>query len=64
MQLGSANQLVAVRETSVAVGEEYLKSQGIRLGKFHAAPKLEIKDWEAHEMYIQDVKDAKSMSEG
>ena len=63
-QWGSANQLGAAREISVVVGEEYLKYQGIRLGKFHAAPKLEIKDWEAHEMYIQGVKDAKSMSEG
>ena len=60
-QWGSVNQLVAFRETSVAVGEEYLKSQGIKLGKRRAAPKLEIKDREAREMYIQGVKDAKKI---
>jgi hypothetical protein len=60
-QWGSVNQLVAFRESSVAVGEEYLKSQGIKLGKRRAAPKLELKDWEAHEMYNQGVKDAKKI---
>jgi hypothetical protein len=60
-QWGSVNQLVAFRETSVAVGEEYLKSQGIKLGKHRAAPKLQIKDWEAHEMYNQGFKDAKKI---
>jgi hypothetical protein len=60
-QWGSLNQLVAFRETSVAVGEEYLKSQGIKLGKHRAAPELEIKDWEAREMYNQGIKDAKKI---
>ena len=60
-QWASVNQLVAFRATSVAVGEEYLKSQGIKLGKRRAAGKLEIKDHEAREMYRQGVKDAKEI---
>lgn len=60
-QWGSLNQLVAFRETSVAIGEEYLKSQGIKLGKGRAIPKLEIKDSEAHNMYTQGIKDAKKI---
>jgi len=60
-QWGSLNQLVAFRETSVAIGEEYLKSQGIKLGKGRATARLEIKDPHAHIMYKQGVQDARKI---
>lgn len=60
-QWGSLNQLVAFRETSVAIGQEYLKAQGIKLGKGRAISRLEIKDSEAHGMYVQGIQDAKKI---
>lgn len=60
-QWGSVNQLVAFRETSVAVGDEYLKSQGIELSKGRSTRPVEFKDWEAKEMYYQGVRDAKKI---
>lgn len=61
VQWSSINQLVAFRETSVAVGNDYLKSQGITLKKGRSRPAYELKDQEAVRMWQMGQRDAKKI---
>lgn len=58
---GSVNQLVAFRETSVAIGKDYLEAQGIKLGKGRKRGGLKLKDSEASKMYREGIKDAQKI---
>ncbi|KAF7296150.1 DUF2786 domain-containing protein [Mycena kentingensis (nom. inval.)] len=57
----SVQQLVQYREMSTAIGEEYLKKQGIKLGKGKKKPRLEFKDDRAAESFAQGKKDARKI---
>ncbi|KAJ7096269.1 hypothetical protein C8R44DRAFT_812580 [Mycena epipterygia] len=57
----SVGQLVAFRETSIAIGDDYLKTQGIklRMGRKHKA--LEFKDSDARRIYKRGKQDAEKI---
>ncbi|KAJ7770193.1 hypothetical protein DFH07DRAFT_268490 [Mycena maculata] len=57
----SVGQLVAFRETSIAIGDEYLKKQDIKLRKGRKREALEFKDSEARRIYRQGKKDAEKI---
>jgi hypothetical protein len=58
---GSVSQLEIFRETSVALGNEYLKSQGIKVGKGKKRAELKFKDPQATERYREGKKDAEKI---
>ncbi|KAJ7783233.1 hypothetical protein B0H16DRAFT_1877633 [Mycena metata] len=57
----SVGQLVAFREKSIAVGDEYLKSQGVKLVKGRKRKALEFKDSDARKIYLRGKKDAQNI---
>lgn len=57
----SVGQLVAFREQSIAVGDEYLKSQGVKLVKGRKHKALEFKDSDARKLYLRGKKDAQNI---
>ncbi|KAJ7178519.1 hypothetical protein C8R43DRAFT_973576 [Mycena crocata] len=57
----SVGQLVAFRETSIAIGDDYLKKQGVKLFKGRKRKGLEFKDSEARRIYQQGKKDAEKI---
>ncbi|KAJ7346678.1 hypothetical protein DFH08DRAFT_198484 [Mycena albidolilacea] len=57
----SVGQLVAFREQSIAIGDDYLKSQGIKLVKGRKRKALEFKDSEARRIYNKGKKDAENI---
>ncbi|KAJ6499251.1 hypothetical protein C8R45DRAFT_109396 [Mycena sanguinolenta] len=57
----SVGQLVAFREQSKAIGDDYLKSQGVKLVKGRKQKALEFKDSEARRIYNKGKKDAESI---
>ncbi|KAJ7251481.1 hypothetical protein B0H12DRAFT_1119163, partial [Mycena haematopus] len=57
----SVGQLVSFREQSIAIGDDYLKSQGIKLVKGRKGRALEFKDSEAHRIYKKGKKDAENI---
>ncbi|KAJ7497346.1 hypothetical protein FB451DRAFT_1386612 [Mycena latifolia] len=57
----SVGQLVAFRESSIAIGDDYLKKQGIKLVKGRKAKALEFKDSDARRIYQLGKQDAKKI---
>ncbi|CAK5265744.1 unnamed protein product [Mycena citricolor] len=57
----SVNQLVAFREATAAIGDDYLKSQGIKLEKGRKSRPLEFKDAQARSLYQKGKDDAKKI---
>ncbi|KAK7057132.1 carboxypeptidase [Favolaschia claudopus] len=57
----SVGQLVAFREQSIAIGDDYLKSQGVKLKKGRKRKRLEFKDSEALRIYKKGQKDAQNI---
>ncbi|KII92588.1 hypothetical protein PLICRDRAFT_89155 [Plicaturopsis crispa FD-325 SS-3] len=57
----SVNQLVAFREASVAIGDEYLKSTGLKLRKGRKSKPLELKDYDARQVFEDGKRDAKKI---
>ncbi|KAJ6593953.1 hypothetical protein B0H19DRAFT_42762 [Mycena capillaripes] len=57
----SVGQLVAFRESSIAIGDDYLKSQGIKLVKGRKRKGLEFKDSDARRIYKRGKKDAETI---
>ncbi|KAJ7462360.1 hypothetical protein B0H11DRAFT_2241487 [Mycena galericulata] len=57
----SVGQLVAFRATSIAIGDEYLKTQGVKLRKSRKRKALEFKDSDAHKIYKRGKQDAKKI---
>ncbi|KAF7376192.1 Carboxypeptidase [Mycena sanguinolenta] len=57
----SVGQLVAFREQSIAIGDDYLKSQGVKLRKGRKLKALEFKDSEARRIYNKGKKDAENI---
>lgn len=57
----SRAQLIAFRESTVAIGEDYVKSQGVKVGKGRSRKPFEFKDSVAHLSYNQGKKDAKKI---
>jgi copper chaperone CopZ len=57
----SVGQLVAFREMSTAIGDDYLKSQGVKLVKGRKRKGLEFKDSEARRIYKKGKKDAETI---
>lgn len=53
----SVGQLIAFRESSIAIADDYLKTQGIKLSK-HAASRFSLKDRDSERSYRQGVEDA------
>lgn len=60
-QWKSAGQLTAFRETSVAIADDYLKQQKIKLGKGRKLPGVSVKDRKEREIYNQGREDAKKI---
>lgn len=56
----SVGQLIAFRETSVAIAEDYLKTQGIKLSN-RASTAFKIKNAEASNLYRKGKEDAKKI---
>lgn len=56
----SVGQLIAFRETSVAIAEDYLKTQGIKLSN-RASTAFTIKNAEASNLYRKGKEDAKKI---
>jgi len=57
----SVGQLVAFRESSVAIAEDFLKSEGIRLGHARSLPQFYLDGDEARTLYEQGQKDAEKI---
>ncbi|KAJ6499944.1 hypothetical protein C8R47DRAFT_270574 [Mycena vitilis] len=57
----SVGQLVAFRESSIAIGDDYLKSQGVKLVKGRKRKALAFKDSDARRLYKRGKKDAESI---
>ncbi|KAJ6586975.1 hypothetical protein DFH09DRAFT_241102 [Mycena vulgaris] len=57
----SVGQLVAFRESSIAIGDEYLKTQGVKLGMGRKRKALEFKDSDARRIYHLGKKDAEKI---
>ncbi|KAJ7084434.1 hypothetical protein B0H15DRAFT_1023892 [Mycena belliarum] len=57
----SVGQLVAFRESSIAIGDDYLKAQGVKLLKGRKSKGLEFKDSEARRIYQLGKKDAEKI---
>ncbi|KAJ7287483.1 hypothetical protein C8J57DRAFT_587495 [Mycena rebaudengoi] len=57
----SVGQLVAFREQSVAIGNDYLKTQGIKLKAGGKRKALEFKDREAQRLYKLGQEDAEKI---
>ncbi|KAJ7596276.1 hypothetical protein C8J56DRAFT_916999 [Mycena floridula] len=60
-QWSSLQQLTAFRESTVAIGDDFLKSKKIKLHKGKKRPGLKLKDAEARAAYIQGKEDAKNI---
>ncbi|KAJ6625595.1 hypothetical protein B0H10DRAFT_620695 [Mycena sp. CBHHK59/15] len=57
----SVGQLVAFRESSIAIGNEYLKTQGVKLAKGRKRKALEFKGSDARRLYQQGKRDAEKI---
>ncbi|KAJ7072279.1 hypothetical protein C8F01DRAFT_1103240 [Mycena amicta] len=57
----SVQQLVQFRESSIAIGDEYLKQEGIKLRKGRKRQPLEFKDSRAQDSYARGKKDARKI---
>ena len=57
----SVGQLVAFRESSIAIGDNYLKSQGIKLKKARKRPSFHFNNEQGIKFYKQGKKDAQKI---
>ena len=57
----SVGQLIAFRESSIALGDEYLKKEGIKLYKGRKVQPLQFKEPNSRELYNRGKKDAEKI---
>ncbi|KZT28965.1 hypothetical protein NEOLEDRAFT_1128451 [Neolentinus lepideus HHB14362 ss-1] len=57
----SEGQLIAFRENTKSIADEYLKSQGVKLGKGRRMPDINLTSKEDHKLWEQGKKDAEKI---